>query len=211
MGPGLSCTLLRQPYRAWTFVRLWGPPLDFWLPWSSSGPLCLPQWPSLPLSLTLHLRLHTLSGLPLFDSVDTCVSRRPLAETVRSLVDALRGALAEIEADSGAEWEVVDSPRDSRVVSGLGSSSASAAAASSAAPLPAFAYRHNATVSPPRSAPPGPSLGDPLSGEALCLVNSLRPSDRLPRATRAWQSGLQAGAVLRGERTVVEPTPAGDS
>ena len=36
------------------------------------------------------------------------MSRRSLAETVRACVDALRGALAEIEADQGAEWELVD-------------------------------------------------------------------------------------------------------
>ena len=39
------------------------------------------------------------------------MNRRPLAETVCSLLgDALHGARVEIEADSGAEWEVVDSP-----------------------------------------------------------------------------------------------------
>ena len=36
------------------------------------------------------------------------MSRWLLTETIRSLVDALRGALAELEADSGAEWEVVE-------------------------------------------------------------------------------------------------------
>ena len=48
-----------------------------------------------------------LSRLP-FAFWATCMSRRSLTKTVRACVDALRGSLAEIEADQGAEWELVD-------------------------------------------------------------------------------------------------------
>ena len=47
-----------------------------------------------------------------------------------------------------------------------------------------------------------------MPNEALFLVSSLRAADRQSRALRAWQAGLQAGLVLRGEQNVVEPTPA---
>ena len=47
---------------------------------------------------------------------------------------------------------------------------------------------------------------------ALAILSLVRPSSfgqptGLFRATRAWQAGLLAGAVLRGERAVVDPTP----
>ena len=55
-----------------------------------------------------------------------------------------------------------------------------------------------------------PALGDPLPGDALFLVSSLHIRDRHPRALRAWEAGLQAGAVLRGEFEVPNSTPEGD-
>ena len=72
-----------------------------------STALLLPL-PRLP-SLLTHLPclLHLLDLPPCAFEV-TCMSRWLLTETIRSLVDALRGALAELEADSGAEWEVVE-------------------------------------------------------------------------------------------------------
>ena len=75
--------------------------------------------------------------------------------------------------------------------------------------LPAFAYRGaSSSSSPPPPVPSHPRVGDPLPNEALFLVSSLRAADRQSRALRAWQAGLQAGLVLRGEQNVVEPTPA---
>eukprot|EP00439_Symbiodinium_sp_Y106_P085344 s159_g28.t1 len=52
-----------------------------------------------------------------------------------------------------------------------------------------------------------PRDGDPLPNEALFLVSSLHREDRVARATRAWQAGLQAGAILRGERNYPNSTP----
>ena len=96
---------------------------------------------------------------------------------------------------SGRLWIVLP-----RGPSGFRVGSVPAGAASSAAPPPAFAYCSTSSTPPSVWA-------DPLPGEALFLVSSLRASNRIPRATRAWQAGLQAGSVLRGDAAPVEPTP----
>ena len=131
------------------------------------------------------------------------MSRRSLTETIRSAVAALRGALSELEADSGTEWELVDSPRGLVVEnSGVepGRPSASSALPLQGAPFIPEPAGLSLVSSQPRD-------GDPLPNEALFLVSSLHREDRVARATRAWQAGLQAGAILRGERNYPNSTP----
>ena len=119
-----------------------------------------------------------------FGSEATCMSRGNLLRTIRSAVDSLRGVLAELEEDS-EEW-----PPASEQLSlpGLGPSRST-----------------DIPVSPPVAACPSttsalPRPGDPLPSDGLFLVASLHVAERPARALRAWESGLQAGCVLRGEQ-----------
>ena len=178
--------------------------MDFCWPWCSSEGFSSHLLLRLLLSQKLPSELPPPGLLP-FAFGATCMSRRSLTDTIRSAVAALRSALSELE-DSGPEWELVDSPRAAR-----GDSSAASCADSSAAPPAREPVEFSAPV-PEASAsqsvfPRSPRPGDPLPGEALFLVSSLRREDRASRANRAWQAGLQAGAVLRGDQRYPDATP----
>ena len=120
------------------------------------------------------------------------MSRAGLLQTIRSAVDSLRSALQELE-DSQDTWELVE-VEEVRHHSASGSSERPAA--SSAPPV----------VEPVPAANPG--VGAPLPGDALFLVSSLHRADRRPRAQRAWDAGLQAGAVLQGLQFCPDATPS---
>ncbi|CAE7299690.1 unnamed protein product [Symbiodinium sp. CCMP2592] len=117
------------------------------------------------------------------------MSRGGLLKTIKDAVDSLRLAIEELEEGSD-NWEVVDD----------------GPASSSAACVPAVPKAPSVSCRPSREASsssfPGPRVGDPLPGDALFLVSSLHICDRRPRAERAWEAGLQAGAVLRGDQRV---------
>ena len=135
------------------------------------------------------------------------MSRDSLLQTIRSAVASLRTALQELEEEPD-HWELVEpvshvAPEPAR------GSSAGTGASSSSHPVsgPGFSPP-SSPASALRDGSLAPRLGDPLPGDALFLVSSLHTCDRQPRAVRAWEAGLQAGAVLRGEFEVPNATPS---
>ncbi|CAE6951851.1 unnamed protein product [Symbiodinium sp. CCMP2456] len=129
------------------------------------------------------------------------MSRDSLLHTIRSAVDSLRTALQELE-EAQNPWEIVElddhaAPQPSRgPLAGPRASSSGAPAARSSPPAGGLSPSCVLTGSQ------APRIGDPLPGDALFLVSSLHIIDRRPRAVRAWEAGLQAGAVLRQEQEV---------
>ena len=120
-------------------------------------------------------------------------------QTIRSAVDSLRSALQELE-DSQDTWELVE-VEEVRHDSASGSSDRPVAASvpQPAADSPPFVETLPAV---------GLGAGAPLPGDALFLVSSLHRADRRPRAQRAWDAGLQAGAVLQGLQVCPDATPS---
>ena len=126
-------------------------------------------------------------------------------------LDSLAEAFSQLQVAAGAltralrpsasaqddEWEVVRE-EPAAPVGGSEPACTSDPPSGSSASFP-FRFR-------PAPRPPPARSPDLLPEDLLSFVSSLAPAVRKERGQRAWSAGLCAGAVLRGERDVVDPT-----